>query len=119
MKRFLLAAVMVAAFGSSAFAQPGWPRPAPIPNPDPVPPPPTYSGPPGPAIPIHKSGNVVVGMQGYYPYDTGLYLLAETGLSRQSGWFTMVVPGADLAPPVMGAIPAGRGHFGKHGLFRH
>jgi hypothetical protein len=122
MKRFVLAALLVAAFGSFAFAQPpvvpytlpAPPTAVPVPNPDPVPPPPVYSGPPGPAIPVHKSGGLVVGTNGYYPYDTGLYLLAETGVSRQAGFYTMVYPGGNV-PTV--AAPAPRGHF-KHKFFQ-
>src|SRR5262249_22856685 len=44
--------------------------------------------PPGPALPFHKSGGVVVGAYGFYPYDTGEWLLGGTaGLTRQSGSF--------------------------------
>jgi hypothetical protein len=128
MTRLLLAAVALAALGQWAGAQPPAPvpptrapainpytLPAPVPNPNPVPQFPTYSGPPGPAIPVHKSGNVIVGLHGYYPYDTGLYLLAETGVSRQSGWFTMVYP--DVAPVPEGSmgLPPRTGHT----LFKH
>jgi hypothetical protein len=36
----------------------------------------------------------VVGAYGFYPYDTGDWLLGGTeGLTRQSGSFTMVGPG--------------------------
>ena len=73
---------------------------------------------PGPAIPFHKSGGVVVGTQGLYPFDTGNVLLGGTeGFHRYAGSFTMVGPGHpmfDEAPPA----PAGRGHFlGRHGRF--
>jgi hypothetical protein len=107
---------MVTMLAASAAAQNPYAVPAPVPNPPAVPPPPTYVGPPGPAIPIYKSGGRIVGHDGYYPYDTGLYLLAETGVSRQMGWFTMVYPGGN-APAVEAypAMPAGRGHH----LFKH
>lgn len=144
MKRFVLAAVTVAAFGPSAFAQQPAPVPVPapapgqyvpghyatppptlvpVPHPDPVPPIPTYSGTPGPAIPYAKSGGRVVGLGGYYPYDTGLYLLADGAVSRQAGYFTMVLPGGnaqggDVNPTP--AAPAGRkGLCFKNGIFRH
>jgi hypothetical protein len=50
---------------------------------------------------------VVVGVYGYYPYDTGHWLLGGTdGLTRQSGAFTMVYPEAS------GAVAAPHGsHF--------
>jgi hypothetical protein len=128
MKRFVLAAVTVAALGSSVVAQPiPYPVPVPypvppptavpVPNPDPVPPPPTYSGPPGPAIPFQKSGGRVVGTDGYYPYDTGNYLLGDGVVSRQAGFFTMVSPGGNGPPAAAPAyIPGPRA---KHRLFHH
>ncbi len=118
MKRFVIAAVLVAALGLSAGAQ----QPDPPPNTStgvtapPLPPlappvavqpsvvaPPLGASapnvfvppgtPPGPAIPFYKSGGVVVGVYGYYPYDTGAWLLGGTdGTTRQSGAFTMVFP---------------------------
>jgi hypothetical protein len=130
MKRYAIAGVLLAAFGATAEAQlPPPPGPAPQPQvlpPGPPPlnvvlPPPTI--PPGPAIPFIKSGNVVIGADGYYPYDTGMYLLAGTGVDRYGGYFTMMFPGGNV--PAAGAAvvpyaPAGRGHFhGKHRLFRH
>jgi hypothetical protein len=122
MTRFAIAAVLVAALGSTAAAQPTppaptQPPPAPPPVPEmvppvvpvlPVPPPPAVYRPnvyvppgaaPGPAIPFHKSTGVVVGAYGFYPYDTGEWLLGGTeGQTRQSGSFTMVHPGVFPAP---------------------
>ncbi len=114
MTRFALAAVLVAALGPVATAQPmppAQPQPPPAPVPEmvpPVPPPPAVYRPnvyvppnarPGPAIPYHKSGGVVVGAYGFYPYDTGDWLLGGAdGISRQSGSFTMVAPGVFPAP---------------------
>lgn len=123
MTRLALAAVLVAALGSAAGAQPipavnppGPPAPA-VPAPPavveapavPVPPPPAVYRPnvyvppaarPGPAIPYHKSGGVVVGAYGFYPYDTGDWLLGgNEGVTRQSGSFTMVAPGYLPAGP--------------------
>jgi hypothetical protein len=126
MKRFVLATALVVVFGSAAFAQPlpnlipvtMPPTAVPVPHPDPVPPIPTYAGPPGPAIPYFKSGGRVVGTDGYYPYDTGLYLLAGTAVSRQAGYFTMVFPNGNAvgndAPPAASAAPQK-----KHRLFHH
>lgn len=118
MKRFVIAAVLVAALGLSAGAQPP-PNPADLrpgvtapPMPPLTPPaavqpnvaaPPVGAPapnvfvppgtPPGPALPFYKSGGVVVGVYGYYPYDTGAWLLGGTeGTTRQSGAFTMVYP---------------------------
>ena len=118
MTRLVFAAVLVAALGPVAGAQPipvvnppAAPAPAMI-VPEapalPVPPPPAVYHPsvfvppgarPGPAIPFHKSGGVVVGAYGFYPYDTGDWLLGgNEGLTRQSGSFTMVGPGVSPAP---------------------
>lgn len=111
MTRTLVAAVLVAALAPAAGAQPAPVSPPPVvpemvvplPPELPVPPPPAVYKPnvyvppgarPGPAIPYHKSGSVVVGAYGFYPYDTGDWLLGGTeGLTRQSGSFTMVSPG--------------------------
>ena len=114
MTRLALAAVLVAALGPVAAAQPmppAQPQPAPAPVLEmvpPVPPPPAVYQPnvyvppsarPGPAIPYHKTGGVVVGAYGFYPYDTGDWLLGGSdGISRQSGSFTMVAPGVFPAP---------------------
>jgi hypothetical protein len=121
MTRFLFAAVLVAALGSSAVAADPVPQmPEPVQPVLPPPPPPALyhpdvyvppGAPPGPAIPFHKSGGIVVGAYGFYPYDTGHWLLAEGyGTTRQSGAFTMVYPG------VFPASAAPRTHwFGKRG----
>lgn len=122
MRRFVTAAVLVAALGSAGAAQPvpsvppAPPKPQPVPEmpvplppalPEPPPPPAVYhpnvhvppGASPGPAIPFHKSGGVVIGAYGFYPYDTGEWLLGGTeGLTRQSGSFTMVYPGVFPAP---------------------
>jgi len=112
MTRFLLAAVLAATLGSAAGAQ------QPVPDAQPLPPVviqlPLNPPPIGPAIPFHKSGGLVVGMYGLYPYDTGYWLLGDTqGVTRQSGAFTMVYPDVSAAPA--GVRP---GHFGKHGWLR-
>jgi len=40
---------------------------------------------------FYKSGGVLVGSNGYFPYDTGAYLLGGTdGLARSMGFYTMV-----------------------------
>jgi hypothetical protein len=145
MKRFVFAALAAAALGAPAPAQPVPVRPlpapglglgigpppvplyavapptaVPVPNPPPVPPAPTYVGPPGPAVVFQKSGGTLVGLYGYYPYDTGNYLLGDGVVSRQAGFFTMVYPGGNFPP----AASAGNdspptyapSHF-KHRLF--
>jgi hypothetical protein len=75
--------------------------------------------PPGPAIPFNKTGGVVVGAYGFYPFDTGNWLLGGTdGLTRQSGSFTMVFPSIS-SDPAPAALPASRPPlFCKHGLIR-
>jgi hypothetical protein len=118
MKRFVIAAVLAAALGTSAGAQPVPEMPIPVP---PLPPPPAVYHPdvyvppgaqPGSAIPFHKSGGVVVGAYGFYPYDTGEWLLGDVqGTTRQSGSFTMVYPGVFPAPATK------KHYLGKHGLF--
>jgi hypothetical protein len=65
----------------------------------------------------YKSGGVLVGADGYYPFDTGRYLLGGfDGLTRYSGTYYMVAPGAatvplQAAPPIepipIYAAPAG------------
>lgn len=156
MKRFASAAVLAAALGHTAGAQPVpnppiTPAPAPAagnvgqppvypPSTPPVPPAPIAvqptvenppvgapapnvfvppGTPPGPAIPFVKSGGVVVGVYGYYPYDTGNWLLGGTdGLTRQSGAFTMVYPesgGGVVGPVSRGGLFHGKrcGPFGR------
>jgi hypothetical protein len=92
-------------------------NPAPTgPIPNPVAPLPTYVGPPGPGIPYQKSTGLIVGTTGYYPYDTGAWLLGGTdGLTRQSGAFTMVFPGgnAEGDAPAPVAAPCKHGPLGK------
>jgi hypothetical protein len=102
MKRFVIAAVLVAALGTSAGAQPVPDMIPPIPPPPAIYHPDVYVPPgarPGSAIPFHKSGGVVAGAYGFYPYDSGEWLLGDTmGSTRQSGSFTMVYPGVFPAP---------------------
>jgi hypothetical protein len=74
------------------------PTAVPVPNPSPVPPAPTYVGPPGPAVPFQKSGGTLAGLYGYYPFDTGNYLLGDGVRSRQAGFFTMVYGGGNFPP---------------------
>ena len=96
-----------------------------------APPGPGAATPPAPiVIPItsakppsgfYKSGGVLVGADGYYPFDTGHYLLGGfDGLTRYSGSFVMVPPGAPVSStpavasdpgPVM-AVPYS-GHRGR------
>ena len=72
------------------------PLPAPIPAPIVIPV--TSAKPPSG---FYKSGGVLVGADGYYPFDTGAYLLGGfDGLTRYSGTFYMVSPGAATAPPI-------------------
>jgi hypothetical protein len=119
MTRSLLALVVLATVGISSVL--GQPTPSyPTPHPNPGPPPATYNGPPGPAIPIYKSGGVVTGTNGYYTYDTGDWLLGGGAVTRQNGFFTMVYPGT--GPVIVGEVyplvPSSSGHrFRKHGLF--
>ncbi len=127
MKRFASAAVLVAVFGLSAGAQPPptYPPTTPpplksplgvqpfvVPAPLGAPAPNVFvpSGTPaGPAIPYVKSGGVIIGAYGYYPYDTGDWLLGGTdGLTRQSGAFTMVFPNSAVSPVSRGHLFHGK-----------
>jgi hypothetical protein len=116
MRRFAIAAALAAALGAPTAAQPVPVMPVPVPPPPAVYQPNVYvppDAPPGPAIPFHKSGGVVVGAYGFYPYDTGYWALGSNeGLARQSGSFTMVYPGVFPAPAAPGGLFAG-----KHGRF--
>lgn len=136
MKRFVLAAMIAAALGAPAPAQPvpglgvppytvPYPPPpptaVPVPNPPPVPPAPTYVGPPGPSVVFQKSGGTLVGLYGYYPFDTGNYLLGDGVVSRQAGFFTMVYTGGNF-PPAASAesadvLPTARPSHFKHKFF--
>lgn len=117
MTRFAIAAVLAAALSPAAGAQP-----APVTVSPPVAVLPTVPAEfAGPAIPFHKSGGVIVGTRGLYPFDTGDWLLGGTeGLSRYSGSFTMIGPGGPMSaePPPFTGTPTGRSHFvGRHGRF--
>jgi hypothetical protein len=84
-----------------------------------VPPPPTYTGPAGPAIPVDKTGGLVVGFTGYYPYDSGHWLLGgNDGLVRQTGPYTMVFPGGNNPPDPSSYLPAAA-PCERKGLFKH
>ncbi|HEY1186068.1 MAG TPA: hypothetical protein VGE74_00365 [Gemmata sp.] len=74
--------------------------------------------PPGPAVPFVKSGGLVVGVYGYYPYDSGQWLLGGTdGLTRQSGAYTMVYPESSgvVGPVSRGGWIHGRTRCGPFG----
>ena len=95
MTRYAAAMAVVALLAPHCDAQP-----VPV-----APPGPGAATPPAPiVIPItsskppsgfYKSGGVLVGADGYYPFDTGHYLLGGfDGLTRYSGSFVMVPPGS-------------------------
>jgi hypothetical protein len=96
MTRFILAAALVAVIASRSDAQPtpiAPPTPAATPAPIVIPVP-VVKPPEG----YYKSGNVLVGADGYYPFDTGRYLLGGfDGLARYHGTYYMVSPGAATA----------------------
>lgn len=126
MTRFIAAVVLVSLAAARGEAQPV-PIAPPGPGARPVPVPVVPPGPgarlaPTPVpmrapivIPVtsakppagyYKSGGVLVGADGYYPFDTGPYLLGGfEGLTRYSGTYVMV-PGAVAHPPVAsGPVP--------------
>src|SRR5262245_28527458 len=103
MKRYVITALLLAAFGTCAAAQA--PPPTVVPPPavvtppgGPLPPPPYIVGPPVANAPFvwpngfYKSGGVLVGADGNYPYDSGMYLLGGTDIARVTGYFRMVYP---------------------------
>lgn len=99
MKRCVLAAVLLVAFGTHALAQtpPSVVLPAPTPMvvpPAPVPPP--LSVPNGFIV----SGGQLIGGNGSYPFDSGMYLLGGTDTARVTGYFRMVYPGQPGGPPM-------------------
>jgi hypothetical protein len=118
MNRYALVAFMLAVLGTPAMAQvpisgaiPPWSPPSPIPPALPVPPmPPTLLVPSAPTI-IHvpagkplvgfaKTYGEMVGVDGYYPFDTGEYnLAAYAGNTRSFGTFVITLPNpADVDP---------------------
>jgi len=121
MTRFAIAAVLVTLHAACGKAQPvpvappgpgGVKAPAPLPAPAPIIIPVTSAKPPSG---YYKSGGVLVGADGYYPFDTGAYLLGGfDGLTRYSGSFYMVpgplstVPAASplAEPSPLVAVPA-------------
>jgi hypothetical protein len=111
MKRYAIALVLSAVFGLPAFAQAPATRVAsPLavgPPPDIAPHQTVVPGPtPTPGTPVlntgefgyYKSGGVLVGGNGYFPYDSGMYLLPGTdGLARSKGFY-MMVPATGVGP---------------------
>lgn len=105
MKRSAIAFVLVGILGMPAAAQPpltfGPPPAAFGPPPNIAPHQLVLPGPtPTPGTPVrntgvsgyYKSGGVLVGSNGLFPYDSGAYLLGGTdGLARSSGFY-MIVP---------------------------
>jgi hypothetical protein len=109
MTRFAFAVVIVGLAAARGAAQPA-----------PVAPPPLGAGAfPAPPIVIqvpvtkapfayYKSGGIFVGADGYYPFDTGPYLLGGfDGLARYSGTYVMVpsVPANGVAQSAMPSTP--------------
>ena len=104
MTRFATAAVLMAFTAARGEAQtvPVAP-PAPGVTPAPIVIPITSAKPPSG---YYKSGGILVGADGYYPFDTGQYLLGGfDGLARYSGTYVMVPPGAANLP-LQTAVPS-------------
>jgi hypothetical protein len=120
MTRFTLAAVLATITASTGTAQPTpITPPAPAATPTPIVIPVTSAKPPSG---YYKSGGVLVGADGYYPFDTGNYLLGGfDGLARYSGTYYMVSPDAanvpqSLAPSAVdwpAYVPPAGGHRGR------
>lgn len=65
---------------------------------------------------FYKSGGVLVGADGYFPFDTGDYLLGGTqGLTRSTGFFYMIptgsASGASYSGPAISSFPTGHFRF--------
>jgi len=120
MKQYAIALVLTALLSVPAIAQPPiafGPPPA-IPHQTVLPGPTPSPGPPVPNTGVYgfyKSGGVLVGSNGYFPYDTGAYLMGGTdGLARSMGYYTMQ-PMAPSGPPM--AAPAATGSCGSCSRF--
>jgi hypothetical protein len=96
MARYVVPIILLVLFAPLASAQPIPSGPALAPAPGPIIIPiPTVKPPYG----YYKSGGVLVGADGYLPFDTGPYLLGGyEGLTRYSGSFVMVPPAPLSAP---------------------
>jgi len=90
MARYAIPTVLLVLFAPLAGAQPITTGPPLAPAPGPIIiPVPTVKPPYG----YYKSGGVLVGADGYLPFDTGPYLLGGfEGLTRYYGSFVMVPP---------------------------
>lgn len=120
MKRYLMAAIVLTAFGTHAAAQTPQPPIAPppggmLPAPKPVLAPPSFApltlpaaGPNGFVV----SGGRVIGADGNYPFDSGMYLLGGTDIARVTGTFRMVSPGTPGGPPATVGTSSGTGSSG-------
>lgn len=96
MARYAVSAVFLVLFAPLVSAQPLPSGPPPGPAPGPIIIPVTSAKPP---YGYYKSGGVLVGADGYLPFDTGPYLLGGfDGLTRYSGSFVMVPPGPLSVP---------------------
>jgi hypothetical protein len=96
MARYAVPIVLLVLFAPLTSAQPipSGPPLAPAPGPVIIPIP-TVKPPYG----YYKSGGLLVGADGYLPFDTGPYLLGGyEGLTRYSGSFVMVPPGPLSTP---------------------
>lgn len=122
MTRYVVAFVLLAFAAHAANAQPVLPVIPPS-TPKPAPTVIEITG-AKPAIGYYKSGGVIVGADGYYPFDTGAYLLGGyEGLARSTGTYVMVPQGSSSAP-VYSAPPIGVPVYSgttssKHGRFFH
>ena len=104
MMRSAISSILVLWLAPAAWAQYVPPPSQPVPIRPPVAPPspgpiviPVTGAPP--ASGYYKSGGVLVGADGYLPFDTGAYLLGRyEGLTRYYGSFVMVPPGAMSVP---------------------
>jgi hypothetical protein len=111
MIRYLIAATAVLAFGSHALTQTPPKTVLPAPTPMVVPPAPvpqSLSVPQG----FFVSGGALIGSNGSYPYDSGMYLLGGSDTARVTGYYRMVYPGSPGGPPLPATTTFGSGRTG-------
>ena len=125
MRRFVISAALLICFVPVANAQPAPSGPPVGAPPQSIVIPVTSAKPP---YGFYKSGGVLVGADGYLPFDTGPFLLGGyDGLTRYSGSFVMVPPGPpsplySLSPPMPDEFAGVSGPVissGKHGRLFH
>jgi hypothetical protein len=111
MTRFLIAAIVWLACGQPTPAQAPSGTVLPAPTPMLVTPSPALL-PSGGSHGFVVSGGAVIGANGSYPYDSGMYLLGGSTTARATGYYRMVYPGTPGGPPLSPTTSYGLGRTG-------